>query len=92
MEQAVWPRVTQIDQPEAIASLVAKMGMPEQEYRDYLSAEGTRRYHAAQEEAAADHIFGVPLFIFQGEPLWGHDRLPIVEQCLNQDGLRISGS
>jgi len=41
--------------------------------------EGARRYEEAQAEAAADHIFGVPLFISQGEPFWGYDRMTLLE-------------
>ena len=51
------------------------LGMSERDYRDYLAGEGREAYEAAQEEAAADHIFGVPIFVFRGEPFWGHDRI-----------------
>ena len=42
-----------------------------------------------QEEAGADNVFGVPLFIFEREPFWGHDRIPILEQRLTEAGLAI---
>jgi 2-hydroxychromene-2-carboxylate isomerase len=31
----------------------------------------------------------VPIFLFDGEPFWGHDRLPVLEQRLAEAGLRI---
>jgi len=34
-----------------------------------LAGEGAREYAAAQEEAAADHVFGVPIFMFDGDKL-----------------------
>jgi len=37
--------------------------------------------------AAEDHIFGVPIFVFGGEPFWGHDRLPVLEERLRESGL-----
>jgi 2-hydroxychromene-2-carboxylate isomerase len=57
------------------------------EYREYLAGEGPREYERAQEEAAADHVFGVPLFIFEREPFWGYDRIPVLEQRLAEAGL-----
>jgi len=83
-------RELEIDQPDAVAALVAELGMPADEYREYLSGAGVQDYARAQEEAAADHVFGVPLFIFEGEPFWGHDRIPMLEQRLAEAGLAIT--
>ena len=57
-------------------------------YHAYLAGDGARDYEAAQEEAHADHVFGVPLFLFRGEPFWGHDRMPLLEERLAEAGLR----
>jgi 2-hydroxychromene-2-carboxylate isomerase len=78
------------DDPEAVAALLASLGLSAPEYREYLSGEGARTYARAQEEAAADNVFGVPLFFFGREPFWGHDRLPVLEQRLVEAGLSIS--
>jgi 2-hydroxychromene-2-carboxylate isomerase len=77
------------DQPEAVAALIASLGLSAGEYRDYLSGTGARAYQVAQEEAAADNVFGVPLFFFEREPFWGHDRLPVLEERLTEAGLRM---
>ena len=37
-----------------------------------------------------DHVFGVPFFIFRGEPFWGYDRMPLLEQRLAEAGLVLS--
>ncbi|MGZ6212888.1 MAG: DsbA family protein, partial [Candidatus Binataceae bacterium] len=66
------------------------LGLSAAEYREYLSGEGARAYAAAQEEAATDNVFGVPLFFFEREPFWGHDRLPILEQRLAEHGLSLA--
>ena len=63
------------------------MGMSEQAYRDYLAGDGMRDYEAAHEEATADQIFGVPIFVFNGEPFWGHDRIGLLEHRLFEAGL-----
>ena len=83
-------REFEADQPEAVAALLASLGLSAGEYRDYLSGAGAEAYKLAQEEAAADNVFGVPLFFFDREPFWGHDRLPILEDRLTEAGLRIT--
>ena len=80
-------REFEADQPDAVAKLISSLGLSADEYRSYLKGEGARDYARAQEEAAADHVFGVPLFIFEGEPFWGHDRIPVLEDRLTAAGL-----
>ena len=82
-------REFEADDPEAVAALLASLDLSTVEYREYLGGEGARAYAAAQEEAAADHVFGVPLFFFDGEPFWGYDRLPVIERRLIEAGLSI---
>ena len=83
-------REFEADQPQAVAALVASLGLSAGDYLDYLGGEGARAYARAQEEAAADNVFGVPLFLFEREPFWGHDRLPTLEQRLVEAGLSIT--
>jgi 2-hydroxychromene-2-carboxylate isomerase len=80
-------RELEADQPEAVAGVIASLGMSDDDYRKFLSGDGALAYQRAQDEAAADHVFGVPLFFFEGEPFWGHDRLPILEDRLAAAGL-----
>jgi 2-hydroxychromene-2-carboxylate isomerase len=83
-------RELEIDEPDAVARVIAEIGIPPGEYRAYLSGAGIEDYARAQEEAAADHVFGVPLFFFEGEPFWGHDRIALLEQRLIDAGLAIT--
>jgi len=82
-------RELEADQPEAVANVMANLGMSANNYREYLSGEGAQAYQNAQDEAASDNVFGVPLFIFENEPFWGHDRLPILEERLTESGLAV---
>ncbi len=84
-------REFEADDPAAVAALIAGLGLSAAEYRAYLEGEGARAYTAAQEEAATDQVFGVPLFFFEREPFWGHDRIPLLEQRLAEAGLAIEG-
>jgi 2-hydroxychromene-2-carboxylate isomerase len=83
-------REFEADNPDAVASLLEALGLSAAAYREFLIGEGAHGYAAAQEEAAIDHVFGVPLFIFEGEPFWGYDRLPVLEQRLAAAGLGIA--
>jgi 2-hydroxychromene-2-carboxylate isomerase len=85
-------RELEVDQPDAVAAHIASLGMSDAGYRDYLAGEGMRAYEAAQEEAVADRIFGVPIFVFEGEPFWGHDRIPLLEHRLAEAGLARNAS
>jgi 2-hydroxychromene-2-carboxylate isomerase len=84
---AFFRRELEIDQVDAIAGVIAGLGLSADDYRSYVAAEGARRYEEAQAEAASDQIFGVPLFIFEGEPFWGYDRLVLLEERLTEAGL-----
>ena len=75
------------DEPDAIAPLIAGIGLSEQGYREYLLGAGHTDYERAKEDAAADHVFGVPMFYFEGEPFWGYDRMGLLEQRLAEAGL-----
>jgi len=81
-------REFEADQPEAVAALLADLGLPSAEYPQYLAGPGKIAYEDAQAEAAADQIFGVPIFLFRSEPFWGHDRLTLLEERLTAAGLR----
>jgi 2-hydroxychromene-2-carboxylate isomerase len=82
-----WKRELQPDDADQVAAVVSSVGLSAEEYMTYLAGEGDNDYERAQDEAATDHIFGVPIFTFEGEPFWGHDRLPFLEQRLSEAGL-----
>ena len=82
-----WKRELVPDDADQVATLVANLGLSADEYRGYLASEGAVEYDRLQEEAAADHIFGVPIFVFENEPFWGYDRIPMLEERLVEAGL-----
>jgi 2-hydroxychromene-2-carboxylate isomerase len=85
--QLFWKRELVPDDADQVATLVANFGLSADEYRGYLASEGAVEYDRLQEEAAADHIFGVPIFVFENEPFWGYDRIPMLEERLVEAGL-----
>jgi 2-hydroxychromene-2-carboxylate isomerase len=85
--KAFFLRELEIDQPEAVAAALASLGLSATDYLAYYEGAGKAAYERAQEEAAADHVFGVPFFVFEDEPFWGHDRVALLEQRLTEAGL-----
>jgi 2-hydroxychromene-2-carboxylate isomerase len=80
-------RELELDRPEAIAALLAELGVAPSVYEAWRTGEGADAYAACEREAEEDHVFGVPIFLFRGEPFWGHDRLPVLEERLREAGL-----
>jgi 2-hydroxychromene-2-carboxylate isomerase len=78
----------EIDEPAAVAALLAELGADPEAYRAYLAGEGAAALEACLAEGEADQVFGVPLFLLRGEPFWGNDRVPLLEQRLAEYGLR----
>jgi 2-hydroxychromene-2-carboxylate isomerase len=76
------------DEVDAVAPVIASMGLSEQGYRDYLAGDGPADYERIQEEAVVDQVFGVPMFYFENEPFWGYDRLGLLEHRLTEAGLK----
>jgi len=81
-------RELEIDQSDAIAALIAELGYSASGFTAYASGGGPAALEACIEEAHTDHIFGVPIFVFRGERFWGHDRIDLLEERLNEAGLR----
>jgi 2-hydroxychromene-2-carboxylate isomerase len=82
-------REFEADQPEAVAQSAESLGLSPQQYLEYFSGDGRAAYERCQQEAADDHVFGVPFFLFEGEPFWGYDRIALLEQRLTEAGLAI---
>jgi 2-hydroxychromene-2-carboxylate isomerase len=80
-------RELELDEAPAIAALLAECGASAADYERFLAAEGAAEYERCVAEAEADHVFGVPFFVFRGEPFWGHDRMPLLEARLGDAGL-----
>lgn len=85
-------RRLEIDREADVAALVDELGHRGGAYLEFLAGRGAEEFEACQFEAAEDHVFGVPMFFFRGEPFWGHDRLPLLEERLVEAGLSRAGA
>jgi len=80
-------RELEIDEPEAVAAAIDELGHSGAEYLAWAKGDGASRLEACIDEGQDDHVFGVPIFIFEGEVFWGHDRIPLLEERLTERGL-----
>ena len=83
-----WKRELDIEDKQTIAAVLAEVGADPEGFFAYLEREGWAELDAIQQQADADEIFGVPIFIVEGEMFWGHDRVPLLEERLEEKGLR----
>jgi len=81
-------RALEIDLAEEIAGVIDELGYSGAAYLAFAAGEGPERFEACVEEGHTDHIFGVPIFLYEGEAFWGHDRVPLLEERLTERGLR----
>jgi 2-hydroxychromene-2-carboxylate isomerase len=73
--------------PEALADLAAPLGIARKELLDGLvDPEIKEVAKAASDEALSKNVFGSPFLIVDGEPFWGWDRLPMLEEWLTRGG------
>jgi len=73
--------------PDAVAALAAPLGLDPVEIAAGCAEAAIKDLaRAASEEAVARGIFGSPWFFADGEPFWGHDRLPMLEDWLQRGG------
>jgi 2-hydroxychromene-2-carboxylate isomerase len=82
-------RELEIDVPDEVQALIEELGHDGADYLAWSQGEGTERLEACIAEGHDDHIFGVPIFLFEGEAFWGHDRVPLLEERLIERNLRL---
>jgi 2-hydroxychromene-2-carboxylate isomerase len=78
------------DETEEVSKLIENIGLSKQAYLEFLVDDGLIEFESCLDEAAEDHIFGVPIFVFNGEQFWGADRLWLLEETLAEAGLAKS--
>ncbi len=83
-----WKHELDIEDQQSIAAVLAEIGVNPEGFFAYLEREGRAELEVIQQRADADEIFGVPLFLVEGEMFWGHDRIPLVREKLDRMGLK----
>jgi 2-hydroxychromene-2-carboxylate isomerase len=89
--QRFWKHELEVENPDALAAILEEVGADTTVFRRWIADEETEakpRLKRCFAEAAADHVFGVPTFVIDGELFWGYDRMPWLIRKLNAMGLR----
>src|SRR5262245_19533301 len=77
-----WRRELEIEDPLAIASVLAESGVEASGFPAFLAGLGRAELERIRIEAEAQGVFGVPGYLVGGELFWGNERLPQVRERL----------
>jgi 2-hydroxychromene-2-carboxylate isomerase len=76
-----------IGAPATVIEVAKSVGLDADALAGALEDPGLKDRAKREVDAAiAAGVFGSPFFIFQGEPFWGVDRLPMLEQWIQRGG------
>jgi len=81
-------RELNIEDGDALAPVMKEVGLDADGFKRYALDEGPRELEDAFATGDRDGVFGVPTFIVDGEPFWGHDRVEWVVKKLDAMGLK----
>ncbi|MGH7915431.1 MAG: 2-hydroxychromene-2-carboxylate isomerase [Candidatus Binataceae bacterium] len=81
-------RELNIEDFDALAAVMAEVGLDAEGFRRYADSDGPDDLQAAAAEAERDGVFGVPTFNVAGELFWGNDRVEWVIKKLDRMRLR----
>jgi 2-hydroxychromene-2-carboxylate isomerase len=92
LAQRLYPRLfargEDISSPDSVAEEAQALGVPRAQTLAALQDDKVKqRLHQAVEASIARGVFGSPFFIVDGEPIWGCDRLWMVEKMLQEGRL-----
>lgn len=77
-----WKRDLDIEDRQAIRTVLSEAGAPVGGFFEYLDGEGRRELEQICRRAEEMGVFGVPTFVVDGELFWGGDRLWMVREKL----------
>ncbi|CAG8274084.1 unnamed protein product [Penicillium salamii] len=82
--EAVWARELDIANPETITLLANEAGLDGEKLlrKAYEDKELAEEEKALTAEAESRNIFGAPFYVYQGEPIWGQDRLDMLKDIV----------
>jgi 2-hydroxychromene-2-carboxylate isomerase len=79
----LWVEGRDITEAQSVAEVAAPLGVERDELLAAIESPQARQsLHEAVDSAVAKGVFGVPYFIVDGEPIWGSDRLWMLEHWL----------
>ncbi len=83
-----WNREFDIEDVSVVKRALESAGAPVAGFGAFLAGEGNGAFAAIQKNGEARGVFGVPSFIFRDEVFWGTDRIGMLRDVLEENGLR----
>lgn len=81
--ERLWVHGKDFTPPEAVAEEARALGIDDKALLAAIGSESAKAaLKASVDEAVANNVFGVPTFVVDGEPIWGVDRLWMLEHWL----------
>jgi 2-hydroxychromene-2-carboxylate isomerase len=82
-----WNRDLDIDVMVEVSAVVDGLGGDATAFEAYAEGGGRQEMDAIIDEAEAMGVFGVPMFVFEGELFWGGDRIDMLCERLRESGV-----
>ncbi|EDP62351.1 DSBA oxidoreductase [alpha proteobacterium BAL199] len=82
--ETFWKRELDIDVLSEVSALVASIGGDAAAFEGYAEGAGRAEQEAIVAEAEAMGVFGVPMFVFDGELFWGGDRIDLLRERIEE--------
>ena len=79
-----WKRELDIDSLAAMKELIADIGGDPTAYEAWAEGQGRNEHERVINEAEAMGVFGVPMFVLDGELFWGGDRIDMLIERLSK--------
>ena len=81
--QGVWARDENISDPAVLAACLAECGFDADRFLEAAQSEDVAAHRMRNsEDAIAAGAIGAPLYVLNGEPFWGQDRIELLDAAL----------
>ncbi len=82
-----WKREFDVEDPAAVISVLERAGIDTGGFSAWAAGDGGAAHDRIRTEAEAAGVFGVPMFVIDGELFWGGDRIDMVRERLDELGV-----
>lgn len=82
-----WSHELDVDSIDEIRAVIASLGEDGAAFTAYAEGPGREEHGRIRQEAEAMGVFGVPMYMLDGELFWGGDRLALLKERLRSRGL-----
>lgn len=82
-----WNHELDVDSMDDIRRVIEGLGGDGPAFAAYADGPGREEHERIRSEAEAMGVFGVPMYVLDGELFWGGDRLPLLKERLTERGL-----